>query len=80
MPIPAGVIGTKKFAYDLWGDTVTTASRMETHGVPGKIQVSENTYRFLKDEFVLIKRGEIEVRGKGLMRTWFLEDLRPPGD
>ena len=68
----AGVIGTSKFSYDLWGDTVNTASRMESHGEAGRIHVSEDVYDTLKDTFTFEKRGEIEVKGKGLMRTWFL--------
>ncbi len=72
----AGVIGTSKFAYDLWGDTVNTASRMESHGEAGKIHVTEEVYAALKDKFTFEKRGEIEVKGKGVMRTWFLTGLR----
>lgn len=69
----AGVIGVRKFQYDLWSDTVNTASRMESHGVPGKVQVSETTYALIKEAFDCSPRGEIEVKGKGLMRTWFAE-------
>jgi adenylate cyclase len=68
----AGVIGTSKFSYDLWGDTVNTASRMESHSEPGRIHVSEDVYHSLQDTFTFEERGEIEVKGKGLMRTWFL--------
>jgi len=71
-PVVAGVIGRRKFSYDLWGDTVNTASRMETTGVPGCIQVTERTYRRLRDGFRLERRGSIEVKGKGEMTTWFL--------
>ena len=71
-PVVAGVIGRHKFSYDLWGDTVNTASRMESHGVPGRIQVTERTYRRLKDDFDFEYRGPVEVKGKGEMVTWFL--------
>ncbi|MDY6937365.1 MAG: adenylate/guanylate cyclase domain-containing protein [Cyanobacteriota bacterium] len=70
--VVAGVIGTKKFIYDLWGDAVNTASRMESHGIPDKIQVTETTYQCLKHKYVFEKRGEIEVKGKGLMTTYLL--------
>jgi adenylate cyclase len=72
-PAVAGVIGTKKFIYDVWGDTVNTASRMESHGIGGQIQVSHTTYRVLKDKYILKKRGMIEIKGKGRMMTYFLQ-------
>lgn len=68
----AGVIGRRKFIYDLWGDAVNTASRMESNGVPGRIQVTELTRQRLGEPFLLEERGAIELKGKGLMRTWFL--------
>ena len=64
-PVEAGVIGTAKFSYDLWGDTVNTASRMESHGIPGCIQVTTRTYRRLRDGYRFQQRGPIPVRGKG---------------
>ena len=72
-PAVAGVIGNKKFIYDVWGDTVNTASRMESHGIEGKIQVSEVTYKQLRENYVLQKRGSIEVKGKGEMITYLLQ-------
>lgn len=75
-PVIAGVIGLRKFVYDIWGDSVNTASRMESHGVPGKIQCSKDTYLLLKEEFLFSKRGEIEIKGKGNLETYFLEGLK----
>lgn len=72
----AGVIGLKKFAYDLWGDTVNTASRMESHGIPGSIQVCEASYQLLKDKYQLEERGLIKVKGKGEMMTYLLKGVR----
>jgi class 3 adenylate cyclase len=71
-PVEAGVIGTSKFSYDLWGDTVNTASRMESHGVAGCIQVTARTYQRLRDGYRFQPRGRIPVRGMGEMDTWFL--------
>jgi class 3 adenylate cyclase len=71
-PVVAGVIGTSKFSYDLWGDTVNTASRMESQGVVGCIQVTERTYRRLRGRYRFERRGPIQVRGKGELVTWFL--------
>ncbi|MCB1177678.1 MAG: adenylate/guanylate cyclase domain-containing protein [Leptospiraceae bacterium] len=69
----AGIIGKNKFIYDIWGDTVNTASRMESHGENGKIHLSSSTYELLKDEFDFIPRGMINVKGKGELNTYFLK-------
>lgn len=74
--VVAGVIGTKKFIYDLWGDAVNTASRMESHGEAGRIQVSAATYKYLQDKYLLEERGIIQVKGKGEMMTYFLMGRR----
>jgi len=68
----AGVIGESRFLYDLWGDTVNTASRMESLGAPGVIQVSGEVHARLEDRFAFAPRGEVEVKGKGPMATWEL--------
>lgn len=73
-PVVAGVIGRRKFSYDLWGDTVNIASRMESHGVPGAIQISEATYRLLTGRFVCTPRGTISLKGRGAMTAWYLAD------
>ena len=75
-PVVGGVIGTHKFQYDIWGDTVNTAARMESHGVPGRIHISTDTYELIRDEFVCEPRGPIEVKGKGEMHTWFVHGLQ----
>ena len=75
--VVAGVIGTHKFQYDLWGDAVNTAARMESHGVPGRIQVTPATYELIKDQFTCEARGSIEVKGKGEMETWFVVGKAP---
>ncbi len=72
-PVVAGVIGVKKFAYDLWGDTVNTASRMESHGEAGRVHISDTTRALLGHRFVVTERGVITLKGKGEMKTWFLE-------
>lgn len=71
-PVVAGVIGKNKFIYDLWGDTVNTASRMESHGIPGRIHVSQAFYQRLEGRLPFESRGEIMVKGKGMMQTYFL--------
>jgi class 3 adenylate cyclase len=71
-PVVAGVIGRSKFIYDLWGDTVNTASRMETTGLPNRVQVTEPVQQLLAGRFELEARGEVEVKGKGRLRTWLL--------
>lgn len=71
-PVLAGVIGRKKFSYDVWGDPVNVASRMESHGEPGRIQVGRDTYELLRDDFFFEPRGMIPIKGKGLMETWYL--------
>jgi class 3 adenylate cyclase len=76
-PVVAGVIGLKKFAYDLWGDTVNTASRMESHGIPDRIQVCEKSYHLLKENYLIEKRGVIKIKGKGEMMTYLLLGSKP---
>jgi class 3 adenylate cyclase len=76
-PVVAGVIGRSKPQYDVWGDTVNMASRMESHGEPGRLHVSEATYRLIADEFTCVARGPIDVKGKGLVDTWFVEAAIP---
>jgi adenylate cyclase len=71
-PVVAGIVGKHKFIYDLWGDAVNTASLMESHGVAGRVQVTESTQKELREPFQLEERGAIEVKGKGEMKTWFL--------
>jgi class 3 adenylate cyclase len=75
-PVVAGVIGKRRFLYDLWGDSVNTASRMESHGIPGEIQVTEATRDLLDGQFTFIDRGLIDIKGKGPMQTYL---LRPNG-
>ncbi len=72
--VVAGVIGRKKFAYDLWGDTVNTASRMESHGSGGLIQITEDTYNLVNDHFRCEPRGKVNVKGKGEIGVWYVMD------
>jgi guanylate cyclase len=75
-PVVAGVIGRRKFIYDLWGDAVNLASRMESHGVAGRIHVSEQTYQRLKDRYLFEPRGTVNIKGKGELHTWLLTGRR----
>ncbi len=73
----AGVIGRRKFIYDLWGDAVNTASRMESHGAGGFIRITEATYELIKDDFVCEPRGVVNVKGKGEMPVWYVLQKKP---
>lgn len=73
-PVVSGVVGSKKFAYDIWGDTVNTAARLESHSEPGKINISEETYDMVKDNFACVPRTPRDVKGKGMMKMYFVEE------
>ena len=71
--VVAGIVGVIKFAYDIWGDTVNTAARMEENSEPGKVNISQTTYELVKDEFRCSYRGEIEAKNKGVMKMYFVD-------
>jgi adenylate cyclase len=75
-PVVAGVIGKQKFAYDLWGDTVNTAARMESHGVPGEIQVTPATHALLHANYHFEERGSIDIKSKGTIKVFLLKGKR----
>jgi class 3 adenylate cyclase len=77
-PVVAGIVGVKKFSYDIWGDTVNTASRLETSGETGKVNISETTYKLVKDKFNCTYRGKIQAKHKGEMHMYFVEELETP--
>lgn len=78
-PVIAGIVGMRKYVYDIWGDTVNTAARMESSSSPGKINISESTYQLVKDKFKCICRGKIEAKNKGSINMYFLEETLLPG-
>jgi class 3 adenylate cyclase len=74
--VVAGVVGSKKFAYDIWGDTVNIAARMESHSAPGKINISEHTYQLIKNDFECEYRGKIDAKNKGMMKMYFVNAIK----
>jgi ligand-binding sensor domain-containing protein/class 3 adenylate cyclase len=76
-PVVAGVVGIKKFQYDIWGDTVNLAARMEQSGVPGKINISEDTYELVKEKFTCVHRGKVEAKNKGEIDMYFVDQIKP---
>ncbi|HNR07349.1 MAG TPA: adenylate/guanylate cyclase domain-containing protein [Saprospiraceae bacterium] len=78
-PVIAGIVGMKKYVYDIWGDTVNTAARMESSSSPGKINISESTYQLVKEKFNCVCRGKIEAKNKGSINMYFLEENPLPG-
>jgi class 3 adenylate cyclase len=72
-PVVAGIIGVRKFAYDIWGDTVNLANRMESHGGAGKVNISRNTYELIEQKFICTHRGKIMTKGKGEVDMYFVE-------
>ena len=77
-PVIAGIVGQMKFQYDIWGDTVNIASRMESQGEPGKIQVTQAFYELIKDDFICEPKGQVAIKGGGSIETWILSGMNPP--